>query len=115
MIEEISFLIDPSSDTPEKIRKLKSILKKINIDLEYDSSSNRLNFKYDIKEVDIRLTRRAGKKRKQPDGHYTLKEIKGMQKIMTATEIAEFLSLSRSTYFRRLAELKDSKDEAYFN
>lgn len=101
---------EEKEENEEAVSLLNSTLNRFGIDVEFDTNLNRVRF---IKTKDYRkkVTRGAGKPRKNTFGILELKEVENRIEMFGADNVAKELGISRSTLFRRIKEAKNNEDD----
>ena len=59
-------------------------------------------------------TRNAGRKRKADELHLTVKDVREMMSAKRPEEIYNTLGISKATYYRRVAQMKQKSDLEWF-
>ena len=106
--------VQETIETQNTIEKLKNILAKSGIEVEYDAAKNSLIFNYETDEVRGKQTRNAGRKRKADELHFTVKDVREMMIEKRPEEIYRTLGISRATYYRRVAQMDEKSDFEWF-
>ena len=55
-------------------------------------------------------TRNAGRKRKADEMHLTVKDVREMMSVKRPEEIYHTLGISKATYYRRVAQMREKSD-----
>lgn len=82
--------------TSESVSELKEILARLGIDVDLDG--NILHIGYEQRDVEDKLSRRAGRKRKEVN--VTVEQVQEMRKTMTIDEICNRANISRASFYR---------------
>lgn len=120
MRETITFsLREVSAHNGEDMRKLNELLQYLGAkaDIQHlGDGYHILYIDYDTDKVEKKVTRGAGRKRKGTSHTITVGEVKAMAADQGVDATLEFLGVSRSAYYRRLADAAKipNGDEFFF-
>ena len=114
MRESYKLSVQETIETQHTIEKLKNILSESGIEVEYDIVKKCLIFNYETNEVRRKQTRNAGRKRKADELHLTVKDVREMMGATRPEEIYNTLGISKATYYRRVAQMKQKSDLEWF-
>lgn len=112
---EIEFSLEKSKNMgvsdKEQAQKLKQLLRPFGINVSYyDCSDKRavLEFSYQEYRVEIKGTRRAGRKKTYIKGNITVAEVENIIKNMGAVKAAASLGMSKSGMYARLKRARSA-------
>lgn len=98
--------------------KLNELLQKIGAKAEIQDLGDgyyRLSVKYDPEEVQKKVTRGAGRPQKSAKEWLTIGAVREMAKAQGVAATAEYLGLSKATYYRRMKEYANVPDGDTFH
>lgn len=114
MREFYKLSVHETIETQHTIEKLKNILAESGIEVKYDAVKRCLIFNYETNEVRRKQTRNAGRKRKADEMHLTVKDVREMMSVKRPEEIYRTLGISKATYYRRVAQMKEKSELEWF-